>query len=119
MDEREHPRLLADQRVACRIGERATNVLMYDLSRGGCMAEAHEGLLLAGHSVVFTLTGAPDLGANVVWVNGKCFGAKFSTELHAAIVEHYGYTPSGLPFEALIPRDRFGRPLPARGRLAW
>jgi hypothetical protein len=75
------------------------------------MFEADGISLCAGQQVVISLatTRQP---AVVVWVFDECVGVRFHAELHAAIVEHYGFRPSAIGFDAMSPRDKFGRLLP-------
>lgn len=85
---------------------------MYDLSIGGCMFEIAGPIALeVGENVMITLATSPH-PAVIVWAFGECVGAKFHAELHAAIVEHYGFRSAPVNFELLPPRDKFGRVLP-------
>jgi hypothetical protein len=111
MKDRQHPRIAVDRHVPCEaIGVQAP-VFMYDLSVGGCMFEAEEISLQVGQEVTVTLATSPQ-PAVVVWAFEECVGVRFRDELHAAIVEHYGFKPSAIQFDALSPRDKFGRLLP-------
>ncbi len=84
---------------------------MYDLSMGGCMFEVDQLNLSAGQEVTVTLAAAPQI-AVVIWAFSECVGVRFRTELHPAIVEHYGFKASVIKFDTLSPRDKFGRLLP-------
>jgi hypothetical protein len=111
MKDRQHPRVAVDRHVPCEaVGARGP-VFMYDLSVGGCMFEVDELSLEAGQDVTVTLAKSPH-AAVVIWAFGECVGVKFGEELHPAIVEHYGFRPSAAQFDALSPRDKFGRLLP-------
>ena len=111
MKDRQHPRVAVDRHVPCEtVGTRAP-VFMYDLSIGGCMFEVDEISLQVGQEVTVTLATSLQ-PAVVVWAIGECVGVRFCNELHAAIVEHYGFKPSVVEFDELSPRDRFGRLLP-------
>lgn len=84
---------------------------MYDLSAGGCMFEANQIDLEVGQNITVTLATSLQ-PATVIWAFNQCVGVRFHHELHGAIVEHYGFKPSAIHFDALTPRDRFGRLLP-------
>jgi hypothetical protein len=111
MKDRQHPRVAVDRHVPCEAVGWLAPVYVYDLSAGGCMFEVDETSMQVGQEVTVTLATAPQ-AAVVVWAFGECVGVRFRTELHAAIVEHYGFKPSAIGFDALSPRDKFGRLLP-------
>lgn len=115
MKDRQHPRVAVDRHVPCEVVGARGAVFMYDLSIGGCMFEAEEIVLEVGQEVTVTLATSPQ-PAVVVWAFDACAGVRFHTELHAAIVEHYGFKPSAIQFDALSPRDKFGRLLPPLAR---
>jgi hypothetical protein len=111
MQDRQHPRVAVDRHVPCESIGSVAQVFMYDLSIGGCMFEVDRISLQLGQEVTVTLATSP-YPAVVVWSFKECVGVRFRDELHAAIVEHYGFKPSPIKFEALSPRDKFGRLLP-------
>lgn len=111
MKDRQHPRVAVDRHVPCEAVGAVAPVFMYDLSAGGCMFEADEASLQVGQEVTVTLATSP-YPAVVVWSFGECVGVRFRDALHPAIVEHYGFKPSPVAFDALSPRDKFGRLLP-------
>jgi hypothetical protein len=115
-DNRQHPRISVDCHVSFEAGAEHARVLVYDLSIGGCMFEVGQVPPGIGHDISLVFAGSPH-AARVVWVVGACVGAKFVTDLHAAIIAHYGFKPSQQSFESLMPQDKFGRPLPALARL--
>lgn len=75
------------------------------------MFEIDQISLQAGQEITVTLATSPH-PAIVVWSFDGCAGVRFRDQLHAAIVEHYGFKPSPIQFDALTPRDKFGRILP-------
>jgi hypothetical protein len=112
METRQHPRVVVDCEVACEASGQRSPVFMYDLSLGGCMFECGDALpLQIGQDVILTLASSLH-PAEVVWAVGQCVGAQFRQVLPAVIVTHYGFSPDTTRFEALAPRDRFGRLLP-------
>ncbi|MCT2398316.1 PilZ domain-containing protein [Novosphingobium mangrovi (ex Huang et al. 2023)] len=113
MDERDYERLIVDKGIECFVGERRYEVFLYDLSSGGCMIEAPRALLRVGMAIHLRLDEPIEASGQVVWMVGGNAGVRFSQLLHEAVVRHLGFTPSDLPFEEMVPSDRFGRPLPA------
>jgi hypothetical protein len=111
MDNRSHPRVAVDRHIPCEAGGSRALVFLYDLSLGGCMVEADDAAWIVGQEMTLVLASAPYPG-KVVWAIGSCVGVQFAQHLHAAIVEHYGFIPTALQFEDIVPRDKFGRPLP-------
>lgn len=113
MDERNHERFVVDKEIECFVGERRHEVILYDLSSGGCMIELPQASLNGGAFIHLRMNQFIEVSGQVVWVFGGNAGVRFSQFLHEAAVRHLGFTPNDLPFEEIIPSDRFGRPLPA------
>lgn len=111
MDHRSHPRVVVDRHISCGTGVDRVFVFMYDLSIGGCMLEADDATLVVGQAISVVLATAPHAGT-IVWAIGGCVGVQFDQDLHAAVVEYYGFVPTTAQFESIAPRDKFGRPLP-------
>jgi hypothetical protein len=111
MDHRSHPRVVVDRHVSREAGTDRAFVFMYDLSIGGCMLEADDAALVVGQTISIVLATAPQIGT-IVWAIGGCVGVRFDKDLHAAVVEYYGFVPTTAQFESIAPKDKFGRPLP-------
>jgi hypothetical protein len=111
MDHRSHPRVVVDRHISCEAGADRASVFMYDLSIGGCMLEADNAALVVGRAMSVVLATAPHAGT-IVWAIGGCVGVRFDNDLHAAVVEYYGFVPTMERFESIAPKDKFGRPLP-------
>jgi hypothetical protein len=76
-------------------------MLIYDLSRGGCMVEVPETSQQTGDNLRCSLGGS-EYGGTVVWEQKGYAGVKF-----------FGFKPGKVPFKEVQPRDCFGRPMPA------
>ncbi|WP_207094027.1 PilZ domain-containing protein [Novosphingobium sp. PY1] len=112
MDEREHERFVVDRQIKCLVDDRCHEVFLYDLCSGGCMIEALRVPICIGTKLELHLNRFIVVSGTIVWKRGASAGVRFSQILHEAAVRHLGFTPQGLAFEALAPRDRFGRLLP-------
>lgn len=112
MDEREHERFVVDRQIECFVAERKHKVFLYDLCSGGCMIEAVRVPISVGTAIHLKLNRFIEVTGTIVWKRGASGGVQFTQKLHEAAVRHLGFTPQVLDFEALAPRDRFGRLLP-------
>ncbi|MCJ2176969.1 PilZ domain-containing protein [Novosphingobium album (ex Hu et al. 2023)] len=116
MDERNYERFVVDKDIECYVGERRYNVILYDLSSGGCMIEAPQAPLTDGVVIHLRMNKFIETSGQVVWLAAGNAGVRFGELLHEAAVRHLGFTPSDLPFDEMTPTDRFGRRLPALPR---
>lgn len=111
MDQRGHPRVIVDRHIMCEIADCEVPVFMCDLSLDGCMLETDRPALAAGDTISLMLAAASQV-ATIVWTADKYVGARFAVPLHPAIIEHYGFVPGAIDFGEMMPKDKFGRPLP-------
>lgn len=112
MDKRRTQRVVTDLRTVARIRVRSVAMLIYDLSRGGCMVEVPETSQQTGDNLRCSLGGS-EYGGTVVWEQKGYAGVKFFRDLASEIVTLLGFKPGKVPFKEVQPRDCFGRPMPA------
>lgn len=112
MKSRASERVVADREVTCRFGGRKSIVLMYDLSVDGCMIDATDLEVTAGDPILLDLLDERSTSGEVVWQKAGCAGIRFAEPLHPVLVQYLGFRQPAEPFQAKLPRDRFGRLLP-------
>lgn len=113
MDGRLYRRFVVDREIDCRIGNRIERVFLYDLSASGCMIETMAKPVVLGACLSVKFTHFIEAHGEVVWQIGQNAGVRFDELLPKMIVEHLGFKPTELNFEDILPKDRFGRPLPS------
>jgi len=115
MDERSSKREVLDLKVAGTFSGNPCCVLLYDLSMDGCMVDTDEKIAVrAGDTIQLELPHAGTTEATFVWTRGRFGGAKFTSQLHQAIVAQLGFRPSSKPQTTF--RDQFGRPVTMPGK---
>ena len=117
MDARSWSRHAIKKDVVCTIEGRRDVVFLYDLSTAGCMMEVPHDDVAVGDLVRVELLDFETAQGEVVWRAERNAGVRFNSPVHEAIVRHMGFTPVVSTFDEQLPRDRFGRALPALGAI--
>jgi hypothetical protein len=112
MDQRKHERFVVERKIECFVEDRRHEVSLYDLCSGGCMIQALRVPLKVETIVDLKLNHFIEVNGQIVWKAGASAGVRFGQKLHEAAVRYLGFMPRHQTFEALAPRDRFGRLLP-------
>ena len=86
---RKHERLNVVIPTICRsrTGFR-DDVMMYDISIGGCMIESHALTVNVGDLVLIRPEGLEGLAGRVQWADGHVAGVRFEQPLYGPVVDH-------------------------------
>lgn len=110
MSRRGNERLDSDRQVECRVDGRNFIAVLYNVSVSGCMIEMPMNRVREGDRVHIKADGNIRMSGMVVWQDERNAGLRFDQPLHEAVVRFLGYDPAR--GDAVLPSDRFGRPLP-------
>ena len=91
MDERSHNRLVVDRSVACRSFSDDEQIVVYNLSKSGCMVAKHQGSFSIGETLLITLVGGIEVAGEAVWQRGSYGGVRFCADLPDRVVAFLGF----------------------------
>jgi hypothetical protein len=91
MDERAESRLVVDRLASCRSFGEDGEILVYNLSKSGCMVSKPHGTLSVGETLLITIVGGTEVVGQVVWQRGAYGGVQFGAELPERIVAFLGF----------------------------
>ncbi len=113
MDERERARVVTEVTVPATIRGLETKVDVLDLSILGCKVQTTGVPVELNDRLILRLLDHLVATGHIKWYVGSIAGVEFDEPLDSAVVELLGFKPILVEVERMIPKDRFGRPLPS------
>ena len=74
--------------VEGRLRARPICVELIDVSEGGCKIRGRHGFAKEGEHVTLKVNGIRAPLGNIVWVEGKYAGVKFTGAMHPGVIDH-------------------------------
>lgn len=113
MEERKNERKVVDYEVSCVFDSEPVKFFIYDICVDGCCIDTREERVSVGDELMFNFLDGICVEGKIVWKREQYAGVQFKQELHPALVLYLGFKPVAVSIDHVVPRDRFGRKLPA------